>query len=203
MGKKMDMHDLARVNQLWAKVYPYLADQISDYYTEIEGDVLEWGPFSGGISFALQNKKSALKITVAVEEEDVYALMHKTLTETGHAGQIRLEKSPLVPLRYDDHAFDLVVLRGAYFFLDREGKALREIYRVIKPDGVGFIGGGYGKNIPQSVIKEIAEESRILNDSLGRVRVTVEDLRAMIGKAGLEDDVRIIMDGGLWLLLEK
>jgi len=203
MGKKMDMHDLARVNQLWAKVYPYLADQISDYYAETEGDVLEWGPFSGGISVALQNKKPALKITIAVEEEDVYALMQKTLTETGHTGQIQLEKSPLVPLRYDDHAFDLVVLRGAYFFLDREGKALREIYRVIKPGGVGFIGGGYGKNIRQSVIEEISEESRIVNDSLGRVRVTVEDLMAMIGKACLGDHVRIIMDGGLWLLLQK
>ena len=203
MGKKMVMHDLARVNQLWAKVYPYLADQISDHYAETEGDVLEWGPFSGGISFALQNKKPALKITIAVKEDDVYALMQKTLTETGHAGQIQLEKSPLVPLRYDDHTFDLVILRGAYFFLDREGKALREIYRVMKPGGVGFIGGGYGKSIPQSAIEEIAEESRMLNDSLGRVRVTVEDLRAMIGKAGLGNHIRIILDGGLWLLLEK
>jgi len=203
MEEKMDMHDLARVNQLWGKVYPYLADQILSYYARGQGDVLEWGPFSGGISLALRDKKPALKTAIAVEDEDVFALMQRMLSGSKEGHDIRLEKSPLVPLCYDDHAFDLVVIRGAYFFLDREGKALQEIYRVMKTGGVGFIGGGYGENIPRALIDEIAEESRILNDRLGRIRVTVADLRAMVGKAGLQDRIRIILDGGLWLLLEK
>jgi len=48
---------------------------------------------------------------------------------------------------------------------------LKEIYRVLKPGGLAFVGGGYGKDVPQALIDEIAEESRILNDALGRRRV--------------------------------
>lgn len=203
MRQKMDMQDLARVNHLWEKVYPYLGDQILDYYAKDQGDVLEWGPFSGGISFALQNKKPDLKIKIAVEEPDVSALMQKMLRDSGYGDKIHLDKSGLIPMVYEDQAFDLVVIRGAYFFLDEEGAALREIYRVMKAGGVGFIGGGYGKNTPQVIIDEIAEESRVLNDRLGRIRVTVDNLREITSKSGLENHIRIILDGGLWLLLEK
>jgi len=203
MSEKMDMHDLARVNQLWGKVYPYLGDQVLGYYAKDWGDVLEWGPFSGGISFALQSKNPNLKIKIAVEEEDVYRLMQKMLKDGGYGDKIHLDKSRLIPLVYGDQAFDLVIIRGAYFFLDQEGAALREVYRVMKPGGVGFIGGGYGKNTPQTTIDGIADESRLLNDRLGRIRVTVDMLREMVRKSGLSDHVKVVSEGGLWLLLEK
>jgi SAM-dependent methyltransferase len=203
MGTKMDMNDLVRVNRLWEKIYPYLAAQVLNYYAKNEGEVLEWGPFSGGISSSLLAKKASLKIQIAVEGDAVFNVMGKELKERGLTGKIPLGKSGLNPMAFTDGCFDLVIIRGAYFFLDPEGASLREIFRVMKKGGIGFIGGGYGKDVPQETIDEIADESRVLNDRLGRIRVTVDDLRAMIGKSGLGEHIRIVEEGGLWLLVTK
>lgn len=203
MGKEMNMNDLVRVNRLWEKIYPFIAGQILNYYIKDEGEVLEWGPFSGGISFSLLTGKPSLNIQIAVDADDVYGIMEKELAERGLTGKIKLLKSELNPMIYQDDRFGLIVIRGAYFFLDAEGASLREIFRVMKKGGVGFIGGGYGKNAPRAVIDEISEESRVLNDRLGRIRVTVDDLRVMVAKSGLGKSTRIIEEGGLWLVLTK
>ena len=39
---------------------------------------------------------------------------------------------------------DLVVSRGSIWFWDNPGKALKEIYRILKPGGKAYIGGGKG-----------------------------------------------------------
>jgi SAM-dependent methyltransferase len=204
MKSKMDMHDLKRVNHLWGNIYPYLADQVLNYYNRRGGEVQEWGPFSGGISFALLNGNPDMKITIAVAEEDVYGLMRQEIEDNRLDTSITLGKSDLIPMGYGSDTFDLIVIRGAYFFLDPGGAALREIYRVMKPGAVAFVGGGYGEKTPQMLIDEIADESRILNDRLGRVRVTLKDLEKMIAGSALHhQQMRIIEDGGLWLLMEK
>ena len=80
---------------------------------------------------------------------------------------------------------------------------LWEIYRILKENGLAFIGGGYGKNTPQGLIDEIADESRDLNDRLGRRRVTEGEVRTMVSKAGLTSHTRIEKEGGLWLVIQK
>jgi len=203
MELSMDMQDLVRVNHLWERIYPFIADQILNYYLKEEGEVLEWGPFSGGISFSLLDRKPGMNITIAVEHAEVYSVMKNELAERNLTGKIRLMKSALAPMVYDDNGFDLVIIRGGYFFLGSDGESLREIFRVLKKGGIGFVGGGYGKDTPQDVIDEIAEESRILNDRLGRVRVSVEELNKMIERSGLKPHIRVIEEGGLWLLFNK
>lgn len=199
----MDMVDLESVNRLWEKIYPGIADQVLEHFLKKDGDMLEWGPFSGGISFSLLQRCPDLRCCIAVEEEPLSRLMAVSIAEAGYKGKIRLEKSGLKPLVYGDAAFDLIVIRGAYFFLDSDGASLRELYRVLRPGGVGFVGGGYGKSTAPELIDEIAEESRILNDRLGRIRVTVPGLTEMIGRSGLAGRIQIVEEGGLWLLIRK
>jgi len=199
----MNMQDLVRVNHLWARIYPFIADQILSHYLKRDGDVLEWGPFSGGISFALLDRKPGIKITIAVESPEVFSVMETELSERQLTGKIRLMKSALVPLVYADSSFDLVFIRGGYFFLDPEGESLREIFRVLKQGGIAFVGGGYGEGTPPEIIDEIAGESRILNDRLGRIRVSVNELEKMIGRSGLKPHIRVVEEGGLWLLFNK
>jgi hypothetical protein len=49
----LDLRNLKRVNDLWNKIYPYLAIQVMESYGRSHGEVLELGPFSGGISMEL------------------------------------------------------------------------------------------------------------------------------------------------------
>ena len=87
--------------------------------------------------------------------------------------------------------------------MNNEKYLLQEIYRVLKDGGFAFVGGGFGKDTPQERIDEIADESRILNDRLGRDRVSIMGLEEMVEKAGLTEYCKIEERGGLWLNIKK
>jgi len=199
----VDLRLLKDVNELWIKIYPYLADQVMEYYGRSDGDVLELGPFAGGISVELARRHPGLNITLATQDSGVMDYLRKEIEGARLDREIALRCSELDNLVFADCLFDLVIFRGAYFFLDEEGMFIREIYRVLREDGRAFIGGGYGKNTPQALIDEIADRSRELNDRLGRRRVTVDGVKGMANKAGLSDHARIENDGGLWLVIKR
>ena len=75
--------------------------------------------------------------------------------------------------------------------------------RILKEGGLAFIAGGYGKDTPQALMDEIAEESRDLNESPGRKRVTEEEIKHMVNKAGLRSHAGVEKEGRWWLLLHK
>jgi SAM-dependent methyltransferase len=174
-----------------------------EYYGKNCGDVLEVGPFSGGISAELARRNPDLNVTVAAQDRGVVGYLRKEIEGAGLYQKIDVIWSELDNLVFPDCHFDLVIFRGAYFFLDEEGKILWDIYRILKEGGLAFIGGGYGKNTPQALIDEIADESRDLNDRLGRRRVTEGGVKTMVNNAGLTSHTRIEKEGGLWLVIQK
>jgi ubiquinone/menaquinone biosynthesis C-methylase UbiE len=199
----VDLKELIRVNELWNKIYPYLALQVMEHYGRSQGDVLELGPFSGGISMEMARLYPGLNITIAAQDEGVLDSLRKAMEGSRLGPKMKFRRSDLYRLKFADSLFDLVMFRGAYFFLDEEGKILREIYRVMREGGFAFVGGGYGKDTPQALIDEIADESRDLNDRLGRRRVTEDAVKAMVISAGLAGNVSIESSGGLWLVIRK
>jgi len=199
----VDLTLLKQVNDLWRKIFPYLADHVMECYGKEVGDVLELGPFAGGISLQLAKQYPELTIMVAAHDSGVVDLLKKEIEGAGFEGNIEVKSSEWNPLTFSDSLFDLVIFRGAYFFLDEEGSILREIYRVLKERGLGFIGGGYGKDTPQALIDEIADVSRDLNNRLGRIRVTVDDVQNMVTRSGLTSQAEIQKEGGLWLIIRK
>jgi len=164
----MNLADLKKVNILWREIYPYLAAQIMESYKKHSGTVLELGPFSGGISFELARLYPGLKITIADESPEVVEYLREEIATQGLASKIAVKRTDLYNLAFSDSHFDLVILRGFFFFLDKKGTILREIFRVLNDDGMAILGGGYGKGVPQELINKIADESRELNERLGR-----------------------------------
>lgn len=199
----MNIADLKRVNDLWKKVYPYLASQIMGEYQRNSGSILELGPFSGGISREMMALYPEFKVTIAAESPDVIEYIGEEIEGFGLSEKIDIIETYYNSLDFGDDQFDLVILRGAFFFLDTGGQLFREIFRVLKPGGTAFVGGGYGKDIPPELIGEIAEESRELNDRLGRVRVGVEELKEIIKRSQLAERCRIVEKGGLWVYIKK
>ncbi|MCP4575234.1 MAG: class I SAM-dependent methyltransferase [Deltaproteobacteria bacterium] len=199
----MDFGLLRRVNGLWRKIYPFLVSQIAELYEKDSGTVLELGPFSGGISMALAKQYPEFRITIADESPQVLDYFKAEINASGLSGDIEIRKTALTSLNFSDFQFDLVIFRGAFFFLDNGGEILKEIFRVLKEGGRAFIGGGYGKDTPSALIHEIADESRALNDKLGRNRISVEELEGIIRNAALDDSCRIVEEGGLWVIMKK
>ena len=197
----MDLEDIKRINNLWHRVYPYLVAHIMEHYRRHSGSVLELGPFSGGISRELAKSYPRLNITITAERPDVVGYLEQEIITSGLDQKIKVKQSALSQLAFADSRFDLIIFRGAFFFLD-DG-LLGEIFRVLGPGGLAFVGGGYGKGIPKQLIDDIHDESRVLNKRLGRGWVTREELEAMLARTNLAGNCRIEEEGGIWLILRK
>ena len=199
----MDLDLLKRVNRLWHEIYPYLADQILEAYQRGSGNVLELGPFSGGISEAMAKRHPNLEITIADESPQVLTYLREEMVAAGLSDRVSPKETDFRSLVFEDSRFDLIISRGVFFFLDEEGALFKEIYRVLDADGLAFIGGGYGKDTPQALIDKISEESRVLNNKLGRKRFRIEDFERIVVRSGLGDHCNIVEQGGLWVVIKK
>jgi ubiquinone/menaquinone biosynthesis C-methylase UbiE len=195
----MDISDIKRLNTLWAGVYPYLAKQVISVLPEESHEMLEIGPFSGGISFELAKTIRGCSITIVDSMERTTGYLAGEARLRHLSGSIRVIRGDLSKLPFHAETFDAVIFRGAFFFLDES--MLRDIHRLLAPRGVGFVGGGFGVFTPRELIDAIARESRRLNQKLGRKWVTRDHVEEMVMRAGLERCAKVIEDGGLWVLL--
>ncbi len=173
------------------------------YYGRREGVVLELGSFAGGITFELSQAYPDLNLTIACDNQDYIQYLRNELFHRALSERVRLVETKLDRLAFLDASIDFIILRGAFFFIMERPEILAEIHRVLKPGALAFVGGGYGKDVPPEVIAEIAEESRVLNDRLGRRRVSISELRKLLVSVGLDAKARIVEEGGVWILLGK
>ncbi|MBW2059168.1 MAG: class I SAM-dependent methyltransferase [Deltaproteobacteria bacterium] len=197
----MDISDIERLNVLWLRIYPYLAAQVIGILPEKAGIILEVGPFSGGIGFELAREKRDSSVVIADSHEEILGYLKAETARLKLPGRVDLVRSDPSRLGFKSGVFSGVVFRGAFFFLD--SSMLREIDRVLEPGGVGFIGGGFGAGTPPDLIREISLESRILNERLGKRRISRGELEDMAASSGLQGHCRITERGGLWLILQK
>jgi SAM-dependent methyltransferase len=185
------------INELWLPVYPYMADYLLATSGVKGGRFLDLGPFAGGLALAILRKCETFGVTMIDESELVLRWVEEEAAEGGYVSRLTTRRRPIDPIPEADAAFDLVAVRGAFFFLTPT--LLREVKRVLRPGGFGWVGGGYGPTTPDEVIAPVAHRSKMLNEAVGKRRITPEDARVMASIAGLEACTRVVTAGGLWL----
>ncbi len=198
----MDLQALIYVNRLWHKIYPYTAEHALSVYGKKTGKILEMGVFAGGISKYLANTYPDMDITI-VTDDPAFSQATSNWLADEKINDIPVLTEPLDKTSFADCSFDLVILRGAFFFIFSTPSILSEIYRLIKPGGTAFVGGGFGKGVPDETINEIKDESKILNDNMGRIRVSIPQLQDLIEQVKLKDKIKIHEEGGIWLEVRK
>ncbi len=191
-----------QINLLWKPVYPYLARQIREIYGRSTGFVFDMGPFAGTL-FDLKKQGVGTSFAIASfpqETSDFYGREIKTQNQGGRIGLIKTD-SALGCVK--DNAVDLLVFRGALFFPSFFHTDLAAIYRVLKTGGIGFVGGGFGKHTPPSIIEAIGEESRDLNLKIGKTAVTADEIWQTVRALEVESHMEIITEGGLWVVIRR
>jgi ubiquinone/menaquinone biosynthesis C-methylase UbiE len=199
----VNIDDIEQLDRLWKKIYPYVAAQIMECYQRDYGSVLELGPFSGGISLELARSYPRIAITIGAESPAVIEYLRRKIALSGLSKRITVEETGLEHLQFVDAQFDLVILRGAFFFLKDRVGLLGEMMRVLKAGGMAFVGGGYGKGTPKELIDEIGDRSRELNKRLGRKRVSKEELEELVRESEMADLCTIEEEGGLWITIRR
>jgi hypothetical protein len=193
---------IKEIDTLWEPVYPYLAQQIHELYGRQDGDILEIGPFCGMI-FALQGKKIGRSFLIGTFPSGMGDFFRQDAKKRKFGDKIRIIETDSSLTAIKENNIDLAIFRGAFFFPSLFKVSLSAIYRVLRPNGIAFVGGGFGKFTPDNVIKDIAKRSRDLNLQIGKTEVNEVQLRQLIKESIPEGKAKIISEGGLWVWMRK
>lgn len=193
---------IKEIDTLWERAYPYLMRQIHELYGRQDGTVLEIGPFSGLI-FTLHKEKIGNYFLIATFPQGMADFFHQEVKKRKLEDEIDIIETDSSLTQLKENSIDLAIFRGAFFFPSLFKVDLSGIYRVLRSNGMAFIGGGFGKYTLNTVIKKIGKRSRALNLQIGKIEVTEDELRQMIKTANLEGKAEILSEGGLWVVMRK
>jgi ubiquinone/menaquinone biosynthesis C-methylase UbiE len=193
---------IKEINELWEPVYPHLARHIEELYARRQGDVLDIGPFSGVI-FSLMKKGVGTHFVIASFPSGMGDFFLQHAKEGGVTDKARVIETDPSLSDIEENSVDLALFRGAFFFPSIFDADLGAVYRVLKPGGLAFVGGGFGKHTPDDVIVKLGKRSRELNLDIGKVEINEQMLRQKIAESNLALHATIIDEGGLWVLIRK
>jgi ubiquinone/menaquinone biosynthesis C-methylase UbiE len=126
---------------------------------------------------------SDFRITALYPSKDLAKAAKLRIESTKETARIDCASGAVGTLPFDDGSFDLIAGTGPIMIWgDREAK-LRDVYRLLRPGGVAFIGGRY-LGMPDFR------------------KVSSDDLRASVAKTGLPG-IRVLDDGGQWMEIRK
>ena len=198
----VDLNLIQEINLLWKPVYPFLARHIAEIYGRLDGSLLEIGPFSGVI-FALQQGKIGNSFSIATFPSGMGTFFLREAKKHNLEDQIDILETDASLVDMEDECVDLAIFRGAFFFPSLFEVNLPRIHQVLRPNGMAFIGGGFGKFTPDTVIQDIGKRSRDLNLKMGKIEVKENKLREDIRALHIKGKVNVITEGGLWVLMKR
>ncbi len=193
---------IKEINILWEPVFPYLSEQIIEIYGRNNGNILEIGPFCGVI-FLLSEKNIGDSLSIATFPSGMENFFIQQIKKRHLEEKISVIETEPSLTKIEDSSIDLAIFRGALFFPSLFKVDFKAIYRVLRKDGVAFIGGGFGKYTPNNVIKSIAERSRELNLLIGKVEIIEDDLKKVVLESEVKAKIKITSEGGLWIIMRK
>ena len=144
----------------YAPIYPALARQIVRDTGVRRGICLDLGCGPAGLSIALA-RETELRIYGVDIDPEAIRFGVENVREAGLSDRVHILWGDATSLPFKDGFADLVVSRGmlpAMGFRLKVG-VFREAWRVLKPGGVAYIGGGFGRLLPYRVAKRIVWRS--------------------------------------------
>lgn len=198
-----EFNEIAR--NIFAPIYPVIARKAVECCGITNGTCIDAGCGPGHLALALASV-SEFRIDALDSSQDMLACAEKNIRKAGMSGRIRTVYGDVHALPYDDCSVDLVVSRGSVFFWDSPQRAFAEIYRVLKPGGRSFIGGGFGTpELKAAITAKMRERDSSWEE---KVRGNMGPEKDAEFKTCLKDaqiaDADIIRDkSGFWIMMRK
>jgi SAM-dependent methyltransferase len=198
----MGLELVKEIDQLWEPVYPHLARHITELYGRREGAVLEIGPFSGVI-FSLMKEGVGTRFAIASFPSGMGTFFLEQAEKAGVTDKLEVVETDPSLRQIEEKTVDLAIFRGAFFFPALFNADLSAIYRALKPGGLAFVGGGFGKYTPNSVILSLGRRSRELNLDIGKIEISEPAIRQRVAESRLAGHAVVTDEGGLWVVIKK
>jgi ubiquinone/menaquinone biosynthesis C-methylase UbiE len=139
-----------------APVYAPLAEQIvSDFdLGEKEGIGIDLGSGPGTLIVELC-KRTRMHWINADINPNYFVNFYRQAEESGFGHRVSAIFADAHNLPFRDNYANIIVSRGSYHFWEDKVRAFSEIYRVLKPGAVAYIGRGFSRNMPVETAKKI------------------------------------------------
>jgi len=178
------------------------AKQIIEDYDVLQGVCVDVG--CGTAVFAIELcRHSKLKIYALEKEKAINEVAHLNIEKEQLTDRIIPILGDAHDLPFEDEFADFVISRGSYHCWGDKVRVFKEIYRVLKKGGIGFVGGGFGRYVTEEELNRMKSlRDRSLKEGANAYS-SPDKLREIIYKAGISD-FRIIYDkAGLWAEIRK
>lgn len=169
----------AHAQQLLEPIYPWLLHDLQQ----------EWGkPLAGlkiveiGCGPGFMNGHFIAADVAGVVEIDLSLQMLIKAETRGYAPRSSFIQADAAALPLQSQSFDIVFSRGSLFFWENMPAALAEIARILRRDGMAFIGGGYGMSTPEELLRPIKEHSRQSRNKEAVPRLDIDALQSLAAR---------------------
>lgn len=138
--------------------------------------------------------------------EEMHRIAKENIEAEGLAGKVIPMLGDIQEMPFGNDSIDLIISRGSMFFWQDKVEAFKEVYRVLKPNGMAYIGGGFGT----AMLKEkVTEEMRKKDPNWENAtkkrfeRSNAIELEEVMQESKIPN-YRIIHDSsGLWISIKK
>ncbi|MCD6287687.1 MAG: methyltransferase domain-containing protein [Candidatus Hydrogenedentes bacterium] len=196
-------------------VYGPLAEQIvADYgLSNKRGIGIDIGSGPGNLIVELCKRTPMYWINADINPH-FFGMFMDFVEKAGLVGRVGAVFADVQALPFRDNYADIITSRGSFQFWHDKKLAFSEIYRVLKPGGVAYIGRGFSRDLPP----EIAREVRKLHAKAGKngpppydVMETKKELIAVMNSLGIKNySIQIPKPAGsegikygIWLEIRK
>ena len=204
MNKAYEFDEIAQ--NVFLPIYPLIAKQIKRETKIDDGLCLDIGCGGGHLGFALM-KMTNLDIIFLDNNKDALDIANKRSQdlEVEYRANTILGDVQKIPLK--DKSINLVISRGSLWFWEDKNKSLEEIYRVLKEDGIAYIGGGFGDEETKKQVYEKMKQRDGEDFGEKRKKFTtgndVEFYTGILEEIGIKNFDIKDDEEGLWLIIRK
>jgi len=204
---EIDVNEFHQTSKdILAPVYPVIAEMILKETGIRRGVCIDIGAGPGNLGLALAEQAPDLKVILFDLLEEMLEKAKENCAVRNLEQRIRLCRGNVEELPFEDDSADLIVSRGSVFFWEDQLRAINEIYRVLKPGGCAFIGGGFGN---EALLAQIIPKMIEKNPDWDR------DRKKRVGEEGYLHFTKMMKEtkvpryeinrkqAGLWIIFRK
>ncbi len=185
------------------KIYPVIARQMVERTGITKGECIDLGGGPGMLAVCIA-KITLMHVTVVDLMPECVELAIENSLEEGVRHRVDAVQGVAEQLAFADASIDLVVSRGSIFFWEDQQQGLAEVFRVLRPGGWAYIGGGFGTVELLREIDELkADDLEWQRKRKARMAQNPpEHFRAMLDRLGIEGVVEH-QEAGTWIIFRK
>jgi SAM-dependent methyltransferase len=172
-----------------APVYAPLAKQVvADFgLAEKEGVGIDLGGGPGTLILELCKRTTNLHWVNADVNPHFFPPFFEEAAKAGMGGRVSAVFADAHLLPFRDGYADTIVSRGCFFFWEDKPRAFAEVYRVLRPGGVAYVGRGMARDFPLETAREIRSKQKGNKTLAYDPEETAKELREDLRDAGIAD----------------